>query len=400
MQILNLRRDRPATVAALLFGLTAVLLPAGIAAADGAGQDPAAMMAEIKGLERTLDQASAWLIGQRNADGSYGRNPATGEAQPSAGLTAMALHALASTHRNYSPADGPFISQPADWLLKNQQESGAIVAKDDKNANYETSVAIMALAQMVAAGDKQYQPAIDKAVGYLKGCQYAEAEGDAKSGGVGYRKGDTNVDLPNTGMFLAALKFAGHSKDSKEYKNALAYLERCQASAEVNQAEWAKTAKDGGGRYNEKGLTQNKAGVSTGALSYSLLTSYLILELPANDPRMVAINGYVAAHYSLDEHPGLGADGLYYYYAILGKALVLHSKATGNHTLKTADGVEHSWAQELGAKLKSLQQKDGSFVNAKSGKYWESDPVLCTSYAVLALSKARQDLLSQMPVRK
>jgi squalene-hopene/tetraprenyl-beta-curcumene cyclase len=308
----------------------------------------------------------------------------------------MALKAILSIPHKYSAQDGPFITKPGDWLMTQQKESGAIVGKDEKNANYETSTAIMALAKLKEFDAKRYGPPIDKAIGYIKGCQYATAEGDPKSGGVGYLAGDTKVDLPNSHQFLSALKFAGYNKDSKEFKNALAFLERCQASAEVNKQEWAKTAKDGGGRYNEKGVTQDKAGASTGALSYALLSSYLYMELPQNDPRRVAVLNYVTTHYSVEDHPGLGADGLYYYYVMMAKALEMNTTAGGSYIIKTPDGAEHDWTVELGQKMISLQQKDGSFMNSKSSAYWEGDPVLCTAYSMLAMGKCYQAIEAEL----
>ena len=74
-----------------------------------------------------------------------------------------------------------------------------------------------------------------------------------------------------------------------------------------------------------------------------------------------------------------GDAGLYYFYDIMARAL-------------SASGVEkvgeHDWRRELAAKLMSLQKPDGSWSN-ENNRFWESDPILCTSFAVLVLEHCR-----------
>ena len=53
--------------------------------------------------------------------------------------------------------------------------------------------------------------------------------------------------------------------------------------------------------------------------------------------------------------------------------------------VETPDGKKHPWAEELAAKLISLQKPDGSFVNPVD-RWWEGDPDLVTAYALRALS--------------
>ena len=71
----------------------------------------------------------------------------------------------------------------------------------------------------------------------------------------------------------------------------------------------------------------------------------------------------------------MGNQGLYYFYDIMARAL-------------SAAGVEevggHKWKEELSKKIISLQRPDGSWFN-DNNRFWESDPVLCTSFALLVL---------------
>jgi len=73
-------------------------------------------------------------------------------------------------------------------------------------------------------------------------------------------------------------------------------------------------------------------------------------------------------------------EGLYYYYHTMAKAL----SAAGIETLTLKDGTRVNWRQNLARRLLDLQREDGSWVN-ESGRFWEKDPNLVTSYATIAL---------------
>src|SRR5262249_27784343 len=90
--------------------------------------------------------------------------------------------------------------------------------------------------------------------------------------------------------------------------------------------------------------------------------------------------GWLKGNYTLEENPGMQEQGLYYYYHLMTKGLA----AAGVDTLDLPDGRKVDWKREVALKLLNLQQGDGQWVN-KTGRWMESDPVLVTSYCVLAL---------------
>ncbi len=105
------------------------------------------------------------------------------------------------------------------------------------------------------------------------------------------------------------------------------------------------------------------------------------------------------AYYTPDRNPDLtkryGAlgfqqsnQGLFYYYFVVAKALSTFLQPT----LVTADGVSHDWASEIGARLLSMEHPDGSWANTDA-VWWESEPVLATSYALLTLKLCRASVL-------
>jgi squalene-hopene/tetraprenyl-beta-curcumene cyclase len=69
-------------------------------------------------------------------------------------------------------------------------------------------------------------------------------------------------------------------------------------------------------------------------------------------------------------------------------ARALH--AYGEPIITDAQGHKHDWRVELTQKLATLQHPDGSFSGDQ--RWMEGDPVLVTSYCVLALQEIRQDL--------
>jgi squalene-hopene/tetraprenyl-beta-curcumene cyclase len=88
-------------------------------------------------------------------------------------------------------------------------------------------------------------------------------------------------------------------------------------------------------------------------------------------------------HYTLDQNPGLGPQGLFYYRTALSRALL----AGGIDRLRDATGTEHDWRCELIRTLVSCQRPDGSWVNAED-RWMEGHPDLVTAYALLAIQEA------------
>ncbi len=95
------------------------------------------------------------------------------------------------------------------------------------------------------------------------------------------------------------------------------------------------------------------------------------------------MNEWLKKNFNLEENPGLGEQGLYYYYHLMAKALA----AYGDEILVTKSKKRVNWRKELIGKMLSLQEGDGRWVN-KNGRWWESDPVLVTAFAILTLETA------------
>ena len=298
-------------------------------------------------------------------------------------------------------------------MLQSQQADGGIYLKG--LANYSTAMCIQAL---LAANPVGYENELRRARDFIIGLQGSYppgSEGAAYDGGVGYEAQDARVtdpkspppaaatadtnapkaaapasrlhyDLSNTSFALEALRETHYLKDSSEgsakdlnWSAAISFLERCQNLPSTNHESWVKgdTKNLGGFVYDP---LNKKRLLSYGSMSYAGLLSYIHADLKKDDPRVTAVFDWLRHNYTLEENPGMGADGLYYYYHMMSKALSAH----GTETLEMTEGRQVEWASDLALKLINLQQSDGSWVNS-SGRWWEKDPSLVTSYAVRTL---------------
>jgi squalene-hopene/tetraprenyl-beta-curcumene cyclase len=119
---------------------------------------------------------------------------------------------------------------------------------------------------------------------------------------------------------------------------------------------------------------------SYGAMTYAGLKSMIYAGLTDSDPRVKAAFGWIRSHYTVTENPGMGVQGLYYYYDTFSKTLdVLKIKE-----FEDAQHEKHDWRKDLATQLFSAQQPNGSWVNPK-GRWFEGDPNLATAYALRAL---------------
>ena len=120
---------------------------------------------------------------------------------------------------------------------------------------------------------------------------------------------------------------------------------------------------------------------SYGSISYAGMMSFAYARVDKNDDRVKSVISWLGNNYTLDENPGMGQEGLYYYFHLMAKALT----AQQVQKLKLAGGREIDWENSLAKRLVALQKEDGSWVNPTK-RWMEGDPILTTSYVLVALS--------------
>ncbi|MBL8799023.1 MAG: terpene cyclase/mutase family protein, partial [Planctomycetia bacterium] len=317
---------------ALLAGLAVLGTAAGTRAADGAPDD--------KEIKAVVDKAVDFYKKRQGDDGSF--SPKFG----GPGITALVV---ASMLKQGVSIDDPVVAKALDYLEKNVQKDGGIYQK--KLANYTTSVALIALTEANTKG--KYDAVIKNAAKFLKTLQFDESlveDKDVKFGGAGYDKND-RPDLSNTQYFVEALLAAGVPKNDKSIQNALKFISRCQnLPGETNDQPWAAktTADDKGGLvYNpiasDKTTTPEGGMRSAGVMTYAGLKSFLYAGVNKDDKRVQAAVDWIRRHYSVDQNPGQGTSGLYYYYHTFGKAM----SALGEDNFADDKGAKHDWRRDL-----------------------------------------------------
>ncbi len=352
-----------------------------------------------KEAERSMKLARDYLTDHQNADGSWSdpEFPA---------LTALVVYAFLSSPQYSESTELPrFIEKGLDFIVSHAQSNGGIYK--EKLPNYNTALCVMALN---AAKNPKYHPYILKARRYLVTLQQDTGEPGVADqpfdGGIGYGTKD-HSDMSNTYMALEAIKFTEYLeseeylkryKELEEFKDkkldweaALKFIQRCQNLPGSNDQAWASGDSQnkggfvyfpGNSKAGEQTLEDGKVALrSYGSMTYAGLLSMIYADLNKDDPRVAAAYEWLGKNYTLEENPGLGQQGLYYYYHTQAKAL----KILGEDRLAVPGGGAVDWKRELCNKLVALQKGDGSWVN-DNGRWWENDPILVTAYGLITMN--------------
>jgi squalene-hopene/tetraprenyl-beta-curcumene cyclase len=268
------------------------------------------------------------------------------------------------------------------------QEDGSIHHPKSGFHNYETSISVLAFQKANREG--KYDKIIKNAEKFIRGGQFDEADGkkdsDVEYGGFGYG-GDRQPDLSNTQVALDALKALGAGDDDPAVKKALAFVSRCQnLESAHNTTKFAAKINDGGFYYapfeesGAAGGTPDGGLRSYGTMTYAGLKSMIYAGVDVDDERVKAAAEWIGKNYAVDSNPGMGDNGLFYYYHTFAKALAVMDL----DAVKDAKGESHDWRADLVAELARRQQENGGWVNTNT-RWLEGDQNLVTSYCLLAL---------------
>ena len=351
---------------------------------------------------KLVNRSISYLRSQGQAeDGSY-------SAGSGPGVTALVTSALLRSGRG---ADDPLVAKSLKYLQGFVRQNGGIYAPNSVYRNYETCISMMCFIE--ANRDGRYQKLIDGAEKFVKNLQLDEGEGYDSShpyhGGTGYGR-NKRPDLSNVGKTLEALVAAGNGPDDPAIQRALIFVRRLQQVEDEHttlpnvlknkddkgsfiyatrdggetQAVWdPKASKEENERLNrERGLR------GYGSMTYMGLKSLIYAGLTNKDERVKAAKSWIAKNYRLDVNPGLGANGLFYYYHTFAKTL----DVLGDDHFVDDKGEKHDWRRELVDVLATHQNDDGSWINEQD-RWMEGDPNLVTGYALLALSHCRPKLV-------
>ncbi len=373
--------------------LLSALAILGTTFASAAEQNPNRYESLKHEMRQAIARGNAWLKTQQKPEGTWDDD----------GLPAFTALALTAATRDPNldrkAAFPEHIEKGYNWLLSQQKPDGGIYNRG--LSVYNTATAVTAL---VSAERENYDAAIIKARKHLIDNQWdigqKKETDNLNDGGVGYGSKNDHTDMSNTYLAIEALALSkkviedGKHGDQPDldWGAAVKFLSRCQNLEASNDQTWASSdPKNKGGFIYAPG--ESKAGEdklpdgrtalrSYGSISYAGLLSFIYAKLSPEDPRVAAVKEWLGKNYTVSENPGMGAQGLYYYYQTMSKAL----SAANIDTLKLEDGKEADWRKDLGEKILASQRENGSWVN-DNGRWMESNPVLVTAYTVMSLEQ-------------
>jgi squalene-hopene/tetraprenyl-beta-curcumene cyclase len=389
------------------------VLMAAAAAVGGARDLPSATddrLALSESLERearaAVSRGVQWLLEKQGENGAW-----SNERFPA--LTGLPLWAIALSGEEHPEA----VRKAVDYILSCVRPYGAIYRRPEEPrkggglSNYNTAICMVALRQ---TGDPALIPVILNARKFLAGTQHFGD--DVYRGGMGYdaTTGRAYTDLSNSYLAFEAMKLTQDVEDfrtegervSLDWEAAREFVERVHNDPQFNPQPWANPDPDerGGFAYHPE---QTRAGTEEGAdgavhfrsmpgMTYAGLLSYIYADVDRDDPRIASTIRWIRNHFDLQSASrdpakrGTDAEkeGLYYLYNVLSKGLA----TVGRDVYQPEDRPAFNWRVELIETLLAGQKIDpetgaGYWVN-EVGRYWESDPVLVTSYALLSLEYA------------
>lgn len=360
--------------------------------------------------QASLQRGLRWLSASQSTRGGWmeGSNVLPTDQPPRAAAAAVAVTAMGLKAMSQDGSDEFERSrdEALAFVVRALEDRGMDELARGGLGNYVASAITMGLAA-VGSDSPAATPTLLETVAFLKTGQWDQSDGVAPEqdwfGGAGYGR-HGRPDLSNTQMMLDALYDAGVSPNEPTVQRALVFLSRTQNHKAGNPASWAQAGPDDGGfvytpanggesfaseaagegRYGERmpaGVARSLR--SYGSMTYAGFKSLLYAGLPPDDPRVAAALGWIRAHWTFSENPGLGQQGVFYYLHAMARAL----RASGLETITTEDGVEHDWRRELIAAIVERQAEDGSWRNPVD-RWEESRPELATIYATLALQEA------------
>lgn len=341
----------------------------------------------------SINRGVSFLMKKQMPNGSWNFHPA---------MTSLCALAIANSPEAETERAEKAVKNALTYIRRHARKDGSIWNKDAKEyPNYSTAVSLITLAYINDPADKQIIAAARK---FLMDSQFTDvSEDNASYGGVGYGK-KLRPDLSNTQLALEALYLTEEveemdketrDKTNKMWERAQIFLTRCQNLSQTNDQGWVASDPENDGSFiylpeyeeSKAGDLTARGGKKTlrgyGSMTYAGLKSMIYARVKKDDVRVKAAFDWAMRNYTLDENPGMGQQGLYYYIHTFTKAMT----AMDQELVKDAKGKTHNWRIDLIKKLLNTQRGNGSWYNDE-GRWWESVPELVTAYSLLSMQQA------------
>jgi hypothetical protein len=336
--------------------------------------------ADLADLGPLRQRAAAWLMAQQRLDGRL-----VPDERFAVGVTALGTLALLAPG-GLAP-DHPVVRNALGFLRAQRQPDGGFYDPREGHALYGTSLVLQAFS---AAGETA---GAEEGTTFL---QRAQHRGD-DCGEGGFATDASGVpDLHSTTAAIDGLVAGGISPEDPHLRAARRFVERCQDG--FGGGLYSPDPRAAGGDHDSSGATAPAKPAAYGAMTHALIADLLVLGVGAKDPRIAAAVAWAGQTWSLDHHPGRpegrGQEGLFGYYAALGKTCHLLQLAT----VARPDGTSIDWRGELATALRSRAQtqrlsdgRDGLYWRNGADRWGEAMPHLATCYALRCLAWISED---------
>jgi hypothetical protein len=389
---------RPTMTAARRAPLALIAL---IMLAAGCGPRPEPTPGLSKRIDAALIRGVGFLASRRDAGGLW-RSDVYGSFKDPSALTPLVLNALEAANPSTNSEE-----RGLDFLTN--------LTRPDGNQNgltyplYTAALTVNLLSAPLRAAHAKARPTwtddlasrqLDEKLGWQPS--------DLEFGGWGYAKDlprkpaaglhvlpGTESNLSATTFALEALRQTGAGNDV--FRKARVFLDRCQNHSAEDHSEEAPF-NDGGFYFIPNDSVRNKAGsagkdaagreryASYGSATADGIRSLIACGVPETDPRLLAARRWLDRFFRADTHPGayaadreINREAVYFYYTFsVSRAL----RSTGDDLIRR---------EQLAEALLSRQGPDGAWVNSAVAVR-EDDPLVATSFAVLALAACRDAL--------
>lgn len=352
-------------------------------------------------IERAIAKGATYLSGQQDPETGSWSDPTL------PAISALAISALMGDPNLDLNAGNPAAADKGyEFLLTNVKSDGGIYGKG--LATYNTSLSIMALAQ---SGNEKHLPVIAKARRLLINQQQDfDKRGETDNlfdGGIGYGGSYAHSDLSNTHFAMEALYYSRKVLADTEYDESsdfdldweaaidfVSLVQNSEATVErIGDGFGLREEDEGGFVYFPTSTKSDQIPIkgddgrertalrSYGSMSYAGLLAFIYADMDRDDPRVASVMRWLQNNYTLEENPGMDAQGLFYYYHTMSKALAI----TGTKKLVAPEGNRIDWKKDLALKIMSLQGQDGSWINQESNRWMEDDTTMVTAYGMLTL---------------
>lgn len=363
--------------------------------------------AETNQLQKEiLQKARKFLLSKQLADGSW-RSETYGLLKSGQSLTPFVLFALSQTLSGTEDKEFRWVQKSMNFLRLNNKE-GVHGRSDPDFLDYPNYATSYALQCFLKYGVLQDNPTKQKIIKYLLKQQFSEPTGFCKSdssyGGWGFGINTkptlaSFVDLAHTRRVLQALQKANSLTSECIIRSSqfLARLQKIKIEEDSSSlAKWSRsTGYDGGFfssstiPYANKGRTavDPKSGKPF-FRSYSTATCDGILALLALDASpdnrfLKNASEWLKNNEDWESPTGIPLNDP----APWRESMTVYNIMVQSEAF-SALNLEGNWRYHLIQTLKDIQAEDGSFANMKGKLMKEDDPLISTSYALIALSQA------------